>query len=410
MLRSSIALLALPVCLSLARPASVTLDQSWKRHTIDNSSRGADGVKLGHLNDDGRIDLTVGWEEGGITRIYLHPGKEAVTQNWPATTIGKTRSAEDAAFVDLNGDSTLDVVSSCEGNEQALHLHFAPPENDLLDGAKWKQLALPGSVQMTRWMFTTSANIKFGETSRRLMISGSKDPNGTIGFWEIPNDPEDPSSNWRWRPLSKAGWIMSIIPRDMDGDHDTDIFFTDRKGENRGAYWLENPGSIDGHWDKHLIGGRDEELLFSDLHDLDSDGFEDLVATAKDSRLLWWRRLDPSGTSWELEEVEYPKNTSRAKAVAVGDIDGDGLPDLIANCESAEPPLQGVFWMRQIKGKPLAQWESFGISGPDGLKFDRIELVDLDLDGDLDVLTCEEHHVVDGKRVGLGVIWYENPF
>jgi hypothetical protein len=31
-----------------------------------------------------------------------------------------------------------------------------------------------------------------------------------------------------------------------------------------------------------------------------------------------------------------------------------------------------------------------------------MELVDLDGDGDLDVLTCEE-------RAGLGVIWYENP-
>ena len=33
-------------------------------------------------------------------------------------------------------------------------------------------------------------------------------------------------------------------------------------------------------------------------------------------------------------------------------------------------------------------------------KFDRLELLDLDEDGDLDVLTCE-------KRDNLGVIWYE---
>ena len=42
------------------------------------------------------------------------------------------------------------------------------------------------------------------------------------------------------------------------------------------------------------------------------------------------------------------------------------------------------------------------ISGADGIKFDRIELLDLDADGDLDVITCEE-------RDNLGVIWYENP-
>lgn len=410
MFRSSLAILTLPLCFSLAGPTNLKFDQPWKRHVIDDSSRGADGVKLGHLNNDELVDLTVGWEEGGITRVYLHPGKEAVTQRWPATTIGKTLSAEDATFVDLNGDGKLDVVSSCEGKEQALYLHFAPPEKDLLVGGKWKQLPLPGSVGMTRWMFATPAKINFGGVAKRLLIAGSKDPNGTIGFWEIPENPEEPSTRWQWNALSKAGWIMSIIPKDMDGDGETDIFFTDRKGDRRGAYWLENPGSFDSHWKKHLIGGNNEELLFSYLYDLDSDGLEDVLATAKDNRLLWWRRLDSAGKSWGLEEVEYPKYTARAKAVAVGDIDGDGLPDIIANCESAEPPLQGVFWLHQNKNKPLDQWESFGISGPEGIKFDRIELVDLDLDGDLDVLTCEEHHRIGEKRVGLGIIWYENPY
>ncbi len=42
------------------------------------------------------------------------------------------------------------------------------------------------------------------------------------------------------------------------------------------------------------------------------------------------------------------------------------------------------------------------ISGPQGIKFDLVKLLDLDGDGDLDVLTCEE-------RDNLGVIWYENP-
>ena len=37
-----------------------------------------------------------------------------------------------------------------------------------------------------------------------------------------------------------------------------------------------------------------------------------------------------------------------------------------------------------------------------GVKFDLIQLLDLDQDGDLDLLTCEE-------RDNLGVIWYENP-
>ena len=48
------------------------------------------------------------------------------------------------------------------------------------------------------------------------------------------------------------------------------------------------------------------------------------------------------------------------------------------------------------------QWDLQPISGVDGVKHDLVVPVDLDGDGDLDILTCEEVK-------NLGVIWYENP-
>ena len=42
------------------------------------------------------------------------------------------------------------------------------------------------------------------------------------------------------------------------------------------------------------------------------------------------------------------------------------------------------------------------LGGRAATKFARAEVIDLDGDGDLDVVTCEE-------RESLGVIWYENP-
>lgn len=48
-------------------------------------------------------------------------------------------------------------------------------------------------------------------------------------------------------------------------------------------------------------------------------------------------------------------------------------------------------------------WQAHEISGPEGVRFDPVELLDRDGDGDLDVLTCEE-------TANLGVVWYENPW
>lgn len=406
---SALPLLAIVHC--LGNESALVSEQSWPRHIIDNSSKGADGVKLGDLNNDGLPDVVTGWEEGFSTRIYLNPGKGKVTKNWPSAIIGTTPSAEDAVFVDLNGDPYLDVVVSSEGKDQAMYLIFAPENGEVLDSSQWTQTLLPGSKNMTRWMFAEPAELSFGSTTERLLFAASKNPNGTIGYWKIPDDPENHSGDWKWQPLAEAGWVMSIFIEDMDGDSDLDLFYVDRKGETRGAYWIENPASLDAAWPRHLIGGADLEQLFGKIADLDQDGLEDVLLVAKDRQIIWWRRLDSSGLSWEKRVLEYPENTGRAKAVAVGDLDHDGLPDLVVTCEGADPPVQGVFWIKQSADKPFEKWQSFGIAGPEGLKFDRIELLDLDHDGDLDVLTCEEHHInkVLNKKTGLGVFWYENP-
>jgi hypothetical protein len=91
------------------------MDRPWCRHTIDDSSRGADGTRLADVNGDGRLDIVTGWEEGGVTRVYLHPGVARVREKWPAVTVGAAKSVEDAAFVDIDEDGAVDVVSSCEG-------------------------------------------------------------------------------------------------------------------------------------------------------------------------------------------------------------------------------------------------------------------------------------------------------
>ncbi|HJN15686.1 MAG TPA: hypothetical protein QGH10_09360, partial [Armatimonadota bacterium] len=76
--------------------------------------------------------------------------------------------------------------------------------------------------------------------------------------------------------------------------------------------------------------------------------------------------------------------------------------DLVFTCESADAPKSGCMWM-SCDGTPSeGKWTAHDVSGPEGIKYDLIEPIDMDADGDLDLLTCEE-------RENLGVFWYENP-
>jgi hypothetical protein len=171
----------------------------------------------------------------------------------------------------------------------------------------------------------------------------------------------------------------------------------------------------------HVNGAYGERLMPETIgsgaafFDYDNDGDQDLLLVnsrewaghetldAQPTQRLY--RNDGSGRFEDVTEAAGLDLTAYGMGVAVGDIDGDGRRDIVISCEHATPPKSGVVWMSAGGTGPDATWRAREISGPAGIKFDRIELHDVDCDGDLDVLTCEERHA--GR--GLGVIWYENP-
>jgi hypothetical protein len=374
--------------------AGITFADPWVRHTIDDESKGADGVRLADVDGDGDLDIATGWEEGGVVRAYENPGAEraAKVDAWNAVTVGKVKSAEDAVFADLDGDGSIDVVSACEGRTRTLYAHWAPSSGaDYWSSSAWKTEKFPTSEGAQLWMFTLPFDID-GDGHLDL-VTGSKGPGATIGWWRSPGEGEKARdlSAWKFKKLCDATWVMSLQAVDMDGDGDDDIVASNRKGTSARILWLENPGG-EGEWKERVVGAAGEELMFLDTVDVDEDGELDVVVAAKDRKMV---TLTKSGAA----EFAYPEaGYGTAKAVRVVDVNGDGALDFVGTTEKAGGPRSGVFWMAG------PEWRvTHDIGGPEGEKFDRIEMLDLDGDGDLDLLTCEE-------RDQLGVVWYENPY
>jgi len=221
--------------LSVASQTSI-----WKRHVVDSTYSGADGVRTADVNNDGYLDITTGWEEGGYTKVYLNPGYKKIKHNWPSVIVGKTPSVEDAVFVDLDNDGALDVVSSTEGGDKKIFFNWAPKDaKDYLDGSKWESQVLPVSVGIMQWMYTFPAQID-GKNGFDI-VAGGKNKEAKIGWFQAPKNPRK-TNKWQWFPVHSASWIMSILMQDMDEDGDLDIVISDRKsGEIKGVHWLENP-------------------------------------------------------------------------------------------------------------------------------------------------------------------------
>lgn len=365
----------------------------WEMHTIDNSSRGADGIRTADINGDGLFDLVSGWEEGGQIRVYLNPGPVNVKSAWPATTVGEVASPEDAVFADLDQDGHFDVISCCEGKTRSVFVHWS-------DGAEWTTAAFPQLKNKFQWMFATPMDID--QIHGTDLVIGAKGTNAQLGWLQSPSNSRR-LTDWKWFPLTDVGWLMSIEIIDMDGDEDPDILYSDRKGNTRGVHWLEfvPSANLTARWKRHTVGGIDREVMFLSSGDLNHDGLDDVAVAVKDGPITWFRRRDAFGDKWDQFEIPMPVNTGTGKGVAIIDVDLNGENDVVFTCENSQRKI-GVAWLSP-KDEEFKDWTIHDISGTrQGIKFDLIQTLDLDADGDLDVLTCEE-------RDNLGVIWYENP-
>lgn len=382
----------------------------WPRHVIDDSSRGADGVRLGDLDGDGLLDIVTGWEEGGVVRVCLNPGPDACRERWPSVTVGPAPSVEDALFVDLDRDGTLEVVTCLEGSARRVQVHWPPPlpagatlsvrRQLLLDPNHWRTGTLPATSGKAMWMFSVPLQMD-GRHGTDLIV-GSKAENGSISWLETPEDPHDLAA-WRLHPLRDAGWIMTLATADLDHDGDADLLASDRKGSHRGVFWLENPGPgavrAGEPWAGHTILAAQDDVMFVDL--VPAGAGWQLAAAVKPRRLVVCASGKEVNQPWQVTtEAVIPEGFGTAKAVRIAALNPGFPAGLLFTCKGAKGDRSGIGWF-PADGKGSFQVVR-DIGGPAGVKYDLIELLDLDADGDLDVITCEETD-------NLGVVWYENP-
>ena len=419
------------ICVAVtAAQVGVASAEPWVRHTIGGGTEetiGADGVRLGDVNNDGLLDAVVGFEGSNVTRLFLNPGTgEAVRQPWSSVSLGSTPNVEDAFLVDIDGDGRLDAVSSDESGggqnpKGQIRVHFAPSTNDLLNADNWTTQSIPAASNVTEWMFGTAMQID-GQFGPDLVVAGknhnqgSGAPTSEIGWLRAPADPRNEPDAWQYTRIGNVGWTMSVINSDMNNDGHVDILLSDRKGSASGVRWLQNPGTgadeaaLTAPWTEHVIT-TGVSPMFMSLADIDGDGREDLVVPTLNDTLFWYERLDDSGDAWQDHEINWPNSFGEGKAVATADLNGDGRLDLILSSASRYIEEPGLVWLEQPSDPRDPDWVRHDLSGPDSYgKYDLVQLIDLDGDGDLDVLTTEEGRNVTGEgHYGFGVIWFENP-
>ena len=124
-----------------------------------------------------------------------------------------------------------------------------------------------------------------------------------------------------------AGGAHSVYAVDMDGDGDVDVLSASSTDDK--VAWYENLDGSGGSFRTHIITTNAEGALSVFAIDMDGDGDVDVLsASPKDNTVAWYENLDGGGGSFSTHVI-----TTKAQAagsVFAIDMDGDGDVDVLS--------------------------------------------------------------------------------
>jgi putative membrane-bound dehydrogenase-like protein len=362
----------------------------------------SEGVGVGDINGDGKVDVVHGpyW--------FVGPDFTAKHEIYTAAPQDRNRYANNffSWVYDFNGDGRNDVLTAGFPGTPGFVYENPGPDGW---GAAWPKHQVIKQVSNESPQFVDIV----GDDQPELICTVQR------RFGYATFDQADGFGAWTFHPVSDAiaaptfGHGLGV--GDVNGDGRQDILL--QHG------WLEQPATLrDGElWTLHKApfaprGGAD---MFA--YDVDGDGDNDVITSlaAHEFGLAWYEQVEENGERRFIAhtimgktraENRYGVLFSELHSVALADMDGDGLKDIVTGktywSHHRQSPLWDagavVYWFKLVRGDSGVDWIPMKADGEAGIGR-QLTVADINADGLPDIVTggMQGAHVLTQSRKAI---------
>lgn len=388
----------------------------WTAFPVANSTGGVrpTAVATADFNNDGRVDVLATYDGNMVQTptvvIYFQ-----VFQNnqitWNRVEIASSPQLAGVGGVtvaDVNGDGRADVLLGTADRIVFLRAPVNPTQ-----GVDWQGFTIDQSTGggLGQWRDLRVAQIdnEFG-----LDIVAANETAGLVCFFRQPQLFGGPET------LTGNGWVrvtiastertgaFGILVDDINRDGRPDVISSAPGEANARLVWYQHPGGNGTMaWTRSTIGnGRGITRIA--LGDLDRDGRPDVVAMnplaltapgANDGiQLIWYQQPSNPATPWVGQVLaQYTSNTP--VDIAIADVEANGNPDAFAATRTAG--TLRWFSRRENVRSPWIENNLIDLQ----VEPRWIATADIDLDARPDLVVA----VRGASEAGDGINWYLNP-